>query len=302
MIRSMTGFGDATARVASGDNGGSTEYFVELRSVNNKYFKTIMRLPEDLQPLEPSLEVAIKKRLDRGTVTVRIVQSDTSASAAMEINAKALDRYVDALRASEAVASGSVSFDAAGLLSLPGVLQSPPGEDERLRRARGALMPLVEQACDRLIEMRQREGGDLERDLRSQLDLIAEHLGEISERAPAVVQGYEQRLKQRIEMLLENAGARIEQGDLVREIAIYAEKTDIAEELTRLGGHIDHFRDRLSADGGEPVGRTLDFLTQEMLREANTIASKSPDAAISERVVDIKGAIDRIKEQVQNVV
>ena len=296
MIRSMTGFGDASGRDGGGveGNGSSAgvEYFVEVRSVNAKYFKAVLRLPEEIQALEPEIEAVVRKRLDRG--------SDTTAAAAMEVKYRAFDNYSSQMMASDAVSGGKVGLDAGSLLQLPGVLQAPGGEEERLNRARAAVLPLVERACDAAVAMRAEEGVALSEDLLGQLAVMAENLEKIEEKAPDVVRSYEERLQSRIERLLETAGASIDQVDLVREIAVYAEKTDIAEEIQRLRGHIEHFRTRLSEAKGEPVGRTLDFLSQEMLREANTIASKSPDALISSLVVEIKGAIDRVKEQVQN--
>jgi len=115
------------------------------------------------------------------------------------------------------------------------------------------------------------------------------------------VNDYERRLKTRIEALVNGSGVSLEPGDLVREIAVYAEKIDIAEEITRLRTHLDHFLHKIDGSGEEAVGRTLEFVAQELLREANTIASKSPDAEISRLAIEIKGAVDRIKEQVQNV-
>jgi uncharacterized protein (TIGR00255 family) len=138
-------------------------------------------------------------------------------------------------------------------------------------------------------------------DLRSHRDYIATRLTEIRGLAPGVVADYEQRLRQRIDLLLKEIDRQVDPADLVREIAVYAERTDIAEEIKRLGAHLDQFGELLTTSQGRPIGRTLDFLAQEMLREANTIASKSPDADISRRTVEIKGAIDRIKEQCQNV-
>lgn len=138
-------------------------------------------------------------------------------------------------------------------------------------------------------------------DLTAQRDMIAERLEKIAERAPHVVTEQERRLRSRIDGMLQEAGLSVEPVDLIREIATYAERTDIAEEVTRLRGHIDQFSDLLGGNDGRPVGRTLDFLAQEMLREANTIASKSPDSLISRLIVEVKGSIDRIKEQVQNV-
>jgi uncharacterized protein (TIGR00255 family) len=139
------------------------------------------------------------------------------------------------------------------------------------------------------------------KDLLINRDLIADRLRLIRERAPANVAEYEKRLRARIDAMLGEAGLQVEPVDVIREIAIAAERTDINEEISRLSGHIDQFADLLSRQDGQPVGRTLDFLTQEMLREANTIASKCNDSEIARAIVEVKGAIDRIKEQVQNV-
>ncbi|MBL9002468.1 MAG: YicC family protein [Phycisphaerae bacterium] len=292
----MTGYGDASAHV------DGCHFFVELRSLNNKYFKAVIRLAEEFQGLEAEMEARLRERLIRGTITITARCSEDSASAAYDINVRALSTYIAQLEQLPQVASGKLKLDAAALLGLPGVLQPPANEEERVRRARAAFMPLLDKACDALIAMREREGGTIVADLESHRGLIAARLAEVSERAPAVVAEYQVRLKARIEALLKESQIAVEPGDLVREIAIYAERTDIAEEIKRLSAHLDQFRDLLSgSSNGKPVGRTLDFLAQEMLREANTIASKSPDGAISRAAVEIKGAIDRIKEQSQNV-
>ena len=157
------------------------------------------------------------------------------------------------------------------------------------------------EATKSLVDMREREGRTLVDDLRQQGELIADRLKQIAHRAPVVIADYEQRLRQRIEAMLKEAQVKVDAVDLIREIAVYAERTDIAEEISRLGGHLEQFADLLRPDSDKPVGRTLDFLAQEMLREANTIASKSPDAGISKLIVEVKGAIDRIKEQAANV-
>ena len=149
--------------------------------------------------------------------------------------------------------------------------------------------------------MRDREGRSIQEDLENNRKDIAQRLVDIIRLSPQVIADYETRLKARIEALLKDAQINLSQVDLIREIAVYAERTDIAEETKRLTGHLDQFKDLLSASDLRPVGRTLDFVAQEMLRETNTIASKSPDAAISRSAVEIKGAIDRIKEQAQNV-
>jgi uncharacterized protein (TIGR00255 family) len=291
----MTGFGEATRH----DDG--VHYAVELRSLNNKYFKASIRLPEQLQVLEAELEAALRRRITRGSVTLTASFADTSASAALEVNHQALDRYVEQVKQSQAVRAGEISIDLAALLNLPGVLQQPPGDEQRLHQARAVLLELVSAACDHLISMRRREGNLLMEELTGHRDLIADRLTKIKAQAPRVIEEYENRLRQRMQQMLREAQISVEPAELIREIAVYAEKTDIAEEVSRLGGHIEQFSDLLKAPEDQPVGRTLDFLAQEMLREANTIASKSPDSLISRLIVEVKGAIDRIKEQVQNV-
>ena len=295
-VRSMTGYGEAST------TQGGAHYFVEIRSLNNKYFKSTIRLPDDLQGLEAELESRLRERLSRGTITLNARANDASAAAAYEINTQALGKYAAQINALPQFA-GKVDAGAmlSALLHLPGVLQPPSNEDERFEAARKVFMPLVEEACAELLAMRAREGQVLVDDLRANLAAIGERLGLIKEKAPGVVADYEIRLKTRIEAMLREMEHHVEPGDLIREIAAYAERTDIAEEIKRLSAHLDQFEDLLKSPGGKPVGRTLDFLAQEMLREANTIASKSPDANISRATVEIKGCIDRIKEQVQNI-
>jgi uncharacterized protein (TIGR00255 family) len=290
-LRSMTGYGEATA------TAGGAHYFVEIRSLNNKYFKSTVRLPDEIQGLEAEIEQRLREKLSRGTITLNARVNDSTASAAHTINTAALAKYAEQIALVPGFA-GKVEL--AALLTLPGVLQPPSDEEERFDKARAAVMPLVEKACEALLAMREREGGVLVADLRDNLKQIADRLAIVKERAPAVVADYELRLKTRIETMLRDAGHSVDAVDLIREIGSYAERTDIAEEIKRLGAHLDQF-DELLRGNGKPVGRTLDFLSQEMLREANTIASKSPDAIISRNAVEIKGAIDRIKEQVQNI-
>jgi len=290
----MTGYGDASATI------DGVHYFVETRSLNNKYFKATIRLAEAFQGLEAEMESRLRERVSRGTITVNARSTDASEQAAYDINTKALARYVEQLR-SVSVDGAAIDLNLGMLLSLPGVLQPPANEEDLLAKARGAFMPLLDRACEALMAMRAREGAIIAEELRGQLDLIADRLTLLRGRAPIVVAEYEARLRQRIDALLKEAGLHVEPVDVIREIASYAERTDIAEELQRLGAHVDQFREILAKSQGKPIGRTLDFLAQEMLREANTIASKSPDAPISRATVEVKGAIDRIKEQVQNL-
>ena len=304
----MTGFGESSSEKAG------VHYFLEIRSLNNRYLKATIRLPEEFQGLEAEIEVALRARLTRGSVTVTGTCTDPSASAAYTINHRALSSYIDQLKTTKQVASGDVKIDIGPLLSLPGVLQPPADEEARLEHARTAFMGLLEKSCSDLEKMREREGDMLLKDLFVQRDTIIAQLAIVKQHAPKVVTDFEARLRQRMETLMTEMGFQSSPVDIVREIAAWAEKTDISEEITRLGGHMEHFTDLLTrkpaaagAKGGagtadtKPVGRTLDFLAQEMLREANTMASKSNDAVISRAIVEVKGAIDRIKEQAANV-
>ncbi len=294
MIRSMTGFGAAQTNI----NG--THYAVEVRSLNNKYFKAQIRLPEELQGLEAELDAALSHRFNRGTVVLTVKFSDTSAEAASAINAKAVQSYLDQLLNVPGLDHSSARIDLGALLMLPGVVVSSTGE-ERLEKARKPILQLVEEACDRLGSMREREGRTLHEDLHKHCQAIRGHLDVISQRVPTTVELYQERLRQRMTALLAETGVAVRDEDLLREVAYYAERSDIAEEVARLRGHLDQFLEIIDTRDNEPAGRTLDFLSQEMLREANTIGSKCLDVEISRRIVEIKSGIDRIKEQVQNV-
>ncbi len=294
MIRSMTGFGEASVHI------DGAHYFLEVRSLNNKYFKASIRLPDDLQGLEAPLEAILRRTLARGAITVTARCSDSSEAAAHEINHQALSRYIEQLGNVRQLQSGEATFDAGALLHLPGVLQAPTDNQEAHDRARHALSDLLGKALVDLIAMRKTEGEALAQDLMKHHDVIVDRMKIINERSPAVVEEYHQRLRSRVEKMLESAGAPVEPGDLIREVAIYAERSDIAEEVARLSGHMEQFKLLVAGDSDEPMGRTLEFLAQEMLREANTLSSKSSDADLSRCAVEIKGAIDRIKEQVQN--
>jgi uncharacterized protein (TIGR00255 family) len=288
----MTGFGDAS----SSDTG--SVYSVEVRSVNNKFLKTSIRIPDRLAALEPEIEQIVRATISRGSVTVTVNCTDTDESAAQDINGAALRKYAQQI--ADAIEAPIESISVAHLVGLPGVLCTPADEESRLGRARVAIRPLVELALEHLVAMRTREGIALHDDLAGHLDFISERLDLITAAAPKVITDYEQRLKARMESLIAESGVEIDQAEIIREIAVHAEKTDIAEEIARLSEHLIHFKDLLGDDGSRPIGRTMDFLAQELLREANTIASKSPDAKMSRMIVEIKGAIDRIKEQVQN--
>ncbi len=289
MLLSMTGFGSASSR----KDGVSLQ--VEIRTVNNKFYKSNVRLPDLLQSLEAEIDAIVAKQITRGSVTVSVKFMDSPEHGVATINSEILGNYLNKLREVD----DSISIEVSRLLSLPGVLSNDT-EEEVAIRVKSTLLGLVSECCTDVIEMRRREGKSLEEDLVNQLVKISENLSHIKDRAPEIVAEYQKRLRQRMEILFAEVGVNLTEQDTLREVAIFAEKTDIAEEIARLDGHIDQFRDLIGGPENEPIGRTLDFLSQEMLRESNTIASKCLDGETSRRIVEIKGAVDRIKEQVQN--
>jgi uncharacterized protein (TIGR00255 family) len=281
MIRSMTGFGAASVEQ---DGARCT---VEVRSVNNRFFKATMRLPGDLESLEADIEALLMRRLSRGSVTLMVRWNEVASRAIARINVAALEAYAAQVR-SAGIGGLGHELRISDLLGLPGVVVDD--------RADG----IADRACDALLDMRRREGEALRTLLAGFGDTIAARLDEVRVRVPEVVAAYQDRLRQRLSAALKELGQSADDADIIREVAIFAERTDIAEEVARLGGHLEQFRSLIDPSNPQPAGRTLDFLAQEMLREANTIASKSGDVEISRRVVEIKTAIDRIKEQAQN--
>ena len=294
----MTGFGQAAA-LESG-----IHYGVEVRSLNNKYFKAAIRLPDEIAGLEAELEAALRKRVNRGSLTLTVKMRAEDATAAMHVNDAALITYLDHLETIHAkitTADRSVHIDLTALLALPGVLLPTAEAEAILDKARPAVLRLTEQACEGMTAMRVKEGRYIGDDLGKHRKLILDRLEVIRQRGPQVVEEYHKRLRSRIDELMARAELKVVEPDLVREVAIFAERSDIAEEVMRLSAHLDQFAEIVRSQDAEPAGRTLDFLAQELLREANTIASKSNDAQISRAIVEVKGAIDRIKEQVQNI-
>jgi uncharacterized protein (TIGR00255 family) len=189
--------------------------------------------------------------------------------------------------------------DLSTFLSLPGVFETADLDDEGKQRERKIIEKLTDRALDALSAMRGEEGQALKHDLSRSCLAIRAEIETVRLRAPAVVGEYHERLRSRVAMLMQAGSFELEADALAREVAIYAERCDVSEEVTRLQSHLEQFLQL--CERGDQVGRTLDFLTQELLREANTIASKSNDAGIARSVVEIKGRIDRLREQVQNV-
>jgi len=290
MLVSMTGFGSAQGQV------DGVAFDVEVRSVNNRYLKCTIRLPESHSRLESEIEKRLRRRLTRGSVTLSVRMRVPDDEAAHDVNTAALEQYVRQLRGLDTAQADRI--DLASILLLPGVC-TPPQAGQLLGRTEAGLLDLIDRALAALVAMRHEEGKALAEDLRRHCRAIETGVAKVAAAAPEVLRQYHERLTRRVEELLDGGAARLDDQALAREVAVFAERSDIAEEISRLNGHLEQFTQALADDG--PVGRKLDFIAQEMLREANTIASKASDAAVAREVVDIKTAVDRIKEQVQNV-
>ncbi len=293
MIRSMTGYGDAQCEE------GGLSYALGIKSVNHRYLKLTIKLPEAFQFAEAAVEKLLRQSVRRGSVTciLRVRSEDATGPAAL--NLPALQRYVDQMAQIRVPDGAHTTIDLAAMAALPGVCAMPDSDEAAQRRQLELIRGLVSQALDALVQMRTEEGEAIRVDLSGMCDALRAHRAEVAVRAPMVVDEYHHRLRARVEMLCNTGKLELETEALMREVAIYADRCDISEELVRLSSHLDQFASICGRD--EEVGRTLDFLTQELLREANTVAAKSSDAIISRNVVDIKRLIDRLREQVQNV-
>ncbi|MCE5279214.1 MAG: YicC/YloC family endoribonuclease [Planctomycetaceae bacterium] len=292
MMNSMTGFGAAQGQVCG------AEFNVEARSVNNRYLKTLLRLPDAFSALESEVESLLRAKISRGTVQLFVGMKLAGDQAASAVNTAALSAYLDQIKTLEIEANPTLRIDLGAMLLLPGVCQ-PPELDRLREQSRDGLLKLITAALDQMMTMRRREGEALKADLLRNCSVVEASLAQVSARADVSVKAYQRRLLDRVAELTGQSGITVDAEALAREVAIFAERCDIAEEISRLTAHLDQFRQ--SMDTPEPVGRKLDFIAQELLREANTIASKAADAEIARAVVDIKTAIDRIKEQVQNI-
>ena len=292
MIVSMTGFGE----ILHEEDGHV--YHIEIRSVNNRYFKASIRLPEEFAFLETPLEQLLRQHLQRGSITMRLYVRDLSASAAQDLNLAAIERYAVQLKGI-AASVPDARIDLGMLATLPGVCQPHELSETERRRGEELAFRLTELAIKRVLEMRAAEGRALAEELRQHCDLIRNHLEAISNYVPGMVTSYRDRLRARIEELLAGSNIELARDDLLKEVSIYAERSDVSEELARLASHLQQFCEELTSR--EAAGRKMDFIAQEMLREANTIGSKAGDAEVARHVIEIKGAIDRIKEQVQNI-
>jgi uncharacterized protein (TIGR00255 family) len=290
-MRSMTGYGRGET-----DHNGA-KFSVELNSVNRKQSDIVVNLPRDLAGLEPRIRQTINENISRGRTNVVVNFHDrTNGNRQLALDTKLAQSYHDAMRAlqKELDAPGEITIGT--ILQAPGVLRAP---EETLQAE--DVWPAVEKALraalGELVKMREREGKHLAKDLIHRLKTMRKELKEIRALHPDVVKKYRTALLERIQ----KAGLPIPADDerLIKEVSFFADRADVSEELTRLESHLAQFAHHLRKN--EPVGRTLEFITQEIFRELNTLGAKANDAGISQRVVACKAELEKIREQIQNL-
>ena len=295
MIKSMTGFGRGEA------SDGKRNIVCEIRSVNHRYCDINVRMPRRYSFAEEKIKSAIKETINRGKLDVSImVENVTENDVNIKLNTMVAKQYVDSLRElqNEVPVDGDSSISLEYLASLPDVLRIVPDVEDENEMLKAILVP-VRQAVSKLDDMRILEGEKLAKDLISRGNEIKSLVSEIEKIAPDVPRLYAEKLRNRIKDLLDGA-IEVPEDKIVLEAAIFADKCSIAEEITRLHSHMDQM-EVIIAEEGQPDGKRLDFLVQEMNREANTIGSKANDIGVTELMLKVKAEIENIREQVQNI-
>jgi uncharacterized protein (TIGR00255 family) len=291
-MRSMTGFGVGDVALPEG------RVIAEIRSVNQRFLDVRVRFPRDLADLTLFAEQVARERLRRGRVELLVHTEGAVLSPAVldKARARAAFRSLGELR--DELAPGA-EVPLSLLAAVPDLFAPPAGAE--LSALRCSVKLAVERAVEAMDAMCRREGEALANDLRARCQSLRELHAEVSRLAEGSREAVRRRLRERVDRLCTDVEVGLEPARLEAEVAILADRSDVAEELTRLASHLDQFSDVSADDRGEPVGRRLDFLLQEMQREANTLGAKAQDAALSHRVVAIKVELERLREQVQNI-
>jgi uncharacterized protein (TIGR00255 family) len=293
LLLSMTGFGEAHHQ----QNGLAIA--LEVRTINSRYFKLVVRASEIYSSLETDIEDVVRQQIKRGTVQVSLRVEKPKTADDYRLNTQALSSYRDQLEALHAEWHINEPVTLERLLALPGVV----AESQAVRDDVSADWPLIrqtlEEALTRLSTMRVEEGRAMAADLRLNCQTIAQELENVAVRAPLVVDSYRSRLQERLQKALAEYQVTLDPADVIRELSLFAERSDISEEIVRLRSHLEQFDGFL--DATESSGRKLEFLTQEMFRETNTIGSKANDLQIARHVIEMKAAIERIREMIQNI-
>ena len=291
MLKSMTGFG------RSEKQNGAFSCKAEVRSVNSRFIEISARLPKYLSCVELPLKNLVKSRCARGSFDVFITIEKQNGVQDMEIrpNLELAAQYHSAFRAIQDQLGLTGSIDIASLLSIRDIVKAEPLEFDEEKQT--MVLEAVDTALEELIRMRLEEGKSLYDDLENRINQIEQWTQKIESRQPEIIRAYRDKLNEKLKALGE--GLDLDETRLAQETAILADKSDISEELIRLKSHLAQFRDLIRV--GEPVGRKLEFLTQEINRETNTIGSKSIDLEVSQQVIEIKSILEKIREQLANI-
>ena len=291
MIKSMTGFGRC------GIQKGSRKYTVELKSVNHRYLDVNIRMPKKLNFFETAIRTLLKTYANRGKVDIFITYEDLSQSqVSVKYNAALAAEYLKYLKQMEKEFGLENDVRVSTLSRYPEVFtMEEQSEDEE--ELWNELKEALEGAFFQFVETRKAEGGNLKKDILSKLAFLEEQLAFIEERSPQIIAEYRAKLEDKVKELL--ADTQIEEGRIAAEVILFADKICTDEEVVRLKSHIRHMRNTLEEKEG--IGRKLDFIAQEMNREANTILSKANDLEVSDRAISLKTEVEKIREQIQNI-
>jgi len=289
----MTGFGEARLEQ------DGLAVVAEVRTVNSRFFKLIVRISEGYASLEPKIEALVRPLIRRGTVQVNVFVERLNRAEDFRINTEVLAEYRRQLEPLWRQWDASRRVPAEALLGLPGVVEEASPRSRNLESEWPVIARAVEEAMQRLGQMRREEGRAMAEDLRANCRVVGAALELIARRAPEVAEAYRARLEERMKKLLADFEVTLNAGDLLKEVGLFAERADISEEIVRLRSHLQQFENTLECE--QSSGRKLEFLVQEMFREANTIGSKAGDVEIGRLVIDLKAGIERMREMVQNV-
>jgi uncharacterized protein (TIGR00255 family) len=293
LLLSMTGHGEAHHH----QDGMSVA--VEVRTINNRYLKLSFRASEGYQSLETPVEAVVRQHVRRGSIQVNLRVEREATASDYRLNEQVLAGYLAQLEQVTGHTGPQHSLLPAMLLSLPGVIRDPGSGTAQIESEWPIIEGVIVRALQHLQQMRSAEGASMAADLAENARIIARELAAVEGRSPQVVEAYRTRLTERLNKLLSDAGVEVQPTDIIREVGIFAERSDIAEEIVRLRSHLEQFESFLASD--ESNGRKLEFVTQEMFRETNTIGSKANDAQIARHVIEMKSAIERMREMIQNV-
>ena len=291
MIKSMTGYGRANIEE------NLRKYQVEIKSINHKYLDISVKMPKQISYLEESIKKEISSKIKRGKIDVFInFENDSNEGRKIKINTELAKMYIKELKELAQKEDILADIQVNEIAKYPDVLEiQNDQEDETIEQE---LIKTVEQATEKLIQMRSIEGNKMAEDILIRLNQIDEKVKEISKLSTGLIEEYVVKLEERIKQLLKEE-QDIDKNRLAQEVVIFADKCSIEEEVTRLNSHISQFKELLSSD--EPIGKKLDFIIQEMNRETNTIGSKANNLNITNGVIEIKTQIENIREQVQNI-